>query len=375
MIAAGRRVAAIEAARAGLRVFPLRPRDKRPLHKGWKSNATSDLAVVEATWREQPDANIGVACGRGLVVIDADSATADAALLAMGMPITPTVKTARGRHYYLTGDNGNRTALLPDVDVRGNGGYVVGAGSFHPSGAEYEWEIAPWELSPAPIPSELVSLLAGAQSVSKASGGSRARELPQKITDGTRNVELHRVASSLRGRFGLGHDEIRAAISEINRLRCEPPLPASEIESIARSAASYKNAPPWVTDPVAFATDPTLNSKARLLLIALARYSDDEGISWPGVRRLRADTGMASDTIKQATDSLVAAGRLAVEKRSRKSNRYRILDRSITPLSSLSFLVWLAFASSLSFASLSPSNTTPTGSSEPDGRTVAGDTT
>jgi hypothetical protein len=61
-------------ARHGWRVFPVVPRKKLPLIKGWPQLATTDLEQVARWWRQEPEANIGLACGpdSGLYVIDVD---------------------------------------------------------------------------------------------------------------------------------------------------------------------------------------------------------------------------------------------------------------------------------------------------------------
>lgn len=313
--------AAVEYAQAGFSVFPVVPRGKKPLRKGWQRRATDDLGIVEALWRELPEANIGVLTGRGLIVVDADTPEAVSALRSLGLPDTTTVTTARGKHYYLTGNGSNRASVLPGVDVRGKGGYVVGAGSLHPSGVEYRWDIPPWEVGPAPAPPELMAHLTRKRpsSVSPAAAGP--------IERGSRNTALFKLACSLRGLAGLADPELYAALTAANKRRCRPPLDNREVEAIARSAAKYEAAPLWLTDPIGFAADPMLGARERYLLAALARYANHEGACWPGVRRLRADTGMATDTIKRATNALVKCGRINVETRRGKSSLYRLLEQ------------------------------------------------
>ncbi len=318
---------ALECARSGFRVFPVAPRGKKPLHRGWQRKATDDAAVVEAIWAAEPNANIGVLCERGLIVIDADTAWGEQAVHDLGVIDTTTVKTGKGRHFYLLGESRNRTDLLPGVDVRGTGGYVVGPGSRHPSGAEYRWELPPWEVKPAPAPEPLLALLSEKATQTGSSTRTAPAHLASDIEHGTRNATLFQLACSLRGRNGLGYVELLATLTATNTQRCRPPLEAQEVERIARSAASYASAPLWATDPLTFASDSLLGGSERLLLIALARHANDEGICWPGVRRLHANTGLATDTIEHATRALVAANRVKVERRRGKSNHYRLLEK------------------------------------------------
>jgi len=324
--ASGRAAAAIESARCGLRVFPVVPGGKKPLRRGWRSSATADPAVVEVTWAGIPDANIGVACGNGLIVVDADSRAGERALCELGLPDTPTVRTGRGRHIYLAGESRNRVRVLPGVDIRGSGGYVVGAGSLHPNGATYRWETSPGEVKLAPAPESLLALLA--ESACKRS--VTLTVALGRIEHGTRNATLFRLACSLRGRVGFAYEELLAALGTVNTHRCAPPLEHAEVERIARSASSYESAPAWVTDPVAFACDPRIRAPARWLLVALARYADHEGVCWPGIRRLHADTGLATDTIQGAVEALIAAGRIEVFHRRGQSNLYRLQPRPET---------------------------------------------
>ena len=304
-----------------MRVFPVVPGGKKPLRHGWQRSATADVGVVTVVWEEAPEANIGVATGRGLLVVDTDSAEGDAAVRELGMPDTVTVRTANGLHYYLAGTGRNRANVLPGVDIRGDGGYVVGAGSLHPTGAEYVWVVPPWELPPAPVPAELAILLSKCRAYS-------ADPLARRIVQGTRNSSLFRMACSLRGRFGLGYEELLATIAATNRMRCDPPLDDREIESIARSAAGYARPPLWATDPIAYAAQFALHGRERLVLAVLARRANNEGECWPGVRCLCADTGFASDTIEKATKELAATDLITIHKRSRQSNLYRIIDQS-----------------------------------------------
>src|SRR5690606_40082574 len=87
----------------------------------------------------QAPRNIGVACGPSrLLVVDEDRPGAFAEFadsLGETIPRTLTVTTAKGRHFYFRqpdGDTlGNATGRLAGrgIDLRGRGGYGIGAGS------------------------------------------------------------------------------------------------------------------------------------------------------------------------------------------------------------------------------------------------------
>src|ERR1019366_717900 len=128
-----------------------------PPHQHGFKDATSDLAVVEAWWREHPSANIGLATGRGLDVLDPDGAKGEASLAALiarrwPLPETCEVETSPGhRHIFFRAAGWPCTAskLGPKLDTRGLGGYALLPPSIHPTGAVYAW---PNLSKPAPAP-------------------------------------------------------------------------------------------------------------------------------------------------------------------------------------------------------------------------------
>jgi hypothetical protein len=128
-------------AKAGMRIFPIKAGGRTPDESGWQDRATCDLDQVETWWTTNPNYNIGVATGRGLAVIDADvkkGAQGLTSLMEMQfewLPDSLMVDTpSGGRHVYLqidrpVGNSVKRLADYPGIDIRGDGGYVVGAGS------------------------------------------------------------------------------------------------------------------------------------------------------------------------------------------------------------------------------------------------------
>src|SRR5829696_5536751 len=72
--------AAVKYAVDGYRVLPVKPgANAPPLEQGWQRKATDDPVRVEALWHKYPDANPGIATGRGLVVLDCDTQRVDRA--------------------------------------------------------------------------------------------------------------------------------------------------------------------------------------------------------------------------------------------------------------------------------------------------------
>ncbi len=130
------------------------PRVRKP-EAGWGS---VDPAQIRAWWGRWPDANIGIATGQGLAVLDLDDRDGPcmAELRALvgqygPLPPTPVVATGRGSHIYLAGDMpGSKT--VGSILVRGEGGYVVAPPSNHKSGAVYRWLAGPAEVGLAAWP-------------------------------------------------------------------------------------------------------------------------------------------------------------------------------------------------------------------------------
>ena len=136
-------------------------------------DATTDEEAIRAWWGETPKANIGIRTGKesGIFVVDLDGEEGIEALAKLEaengpLPRTPTVRTGGGgRHRYFVYPAGvevkNKTKVLGlPIDVRGDGGYVIGAGSNHPNG-EYRWEITPDEAPLAEAPEWLLKIVTG----------------------------------------------------------------------------------------------------------------------------------------------------------------------------------------------------------------------
>ncbi len=125
---------------------------KHPRMKGWQEQASQEPQELRAMFAKYPRSNIGVATGRrhGLVVLDFDSRngglhTWEALQQKLGHRwsdgcLRVTRNRQAGFHLYFRCEHDPKTAanILPGLDVRGNGGFVVGPGSVHASGNRYD---------------------------------------------------------------------------------------------------------------------------------------------------------------------------------------------------------------------------------------------
>ena len=131
--------AALQYASAGLRVHPCRPEDKRPLTR-WGTAATTEPAIIESWWQRWPDALVAVCTGDALlpgarrpapdsflVVVDVDPRSGgvlDEDLAAH--TLTADTRSGGWHHWCWSYERlGNAVGLLPGVDIRGRGGYVI----------------------------------------------------------------------------------------------------------------------------------------------------------------------------------------------------------------------------------------------------------
>lgn len=117
-------------------VFPLEPGGKRPATRHGCKDATTDPTRIRAWWQRAPDANIGIATGHHYDVVDIDGLTGQtsrdqhwdsifAAIDAMNVGKVLTPRLA-GMHIYIPATGrGCHKDLLPKIDYRGVGGYVV----------------------------------------------------------------------------------------------------------------------------------------------------------------------------------------------------------------------------------------------------------
>ncbi|HXH94054.1 MAG TPA: VapE domain-containing protein, partial [Thermoanaerobaculia bacterium] len=154
---------------------------KHPRIAGGFKGATTDRATIEEWWAKWPDANIGIATGNGLTVMDIDGERGRDELLALlaaklgDFPSTLAARTGNGGHLYFACE-GPRSAAKGHLHVRGEGGYVVAPPSIHRTGRRYEWIDA--TLAPA-VPSDWLRswLLAGGEAKGlqqRPTGGAEA---------------------------------------------------------------------------------------------------------------------------------------------------------------------------------------------------------
>lgn len=267
--------AALDCARRGWAVFPLHtPIDggcscrkvecssvgKHPRTYNGFQDATTDEAQIRMWWEAWPQANIGLVTGAesGLVVIDIDPRHGgDDSFHVLERQlgeIPPSVQVQTGgggSHIYLHHPGvsvPNSTGKLAEgIDIKADGGYVVAPGSLHQSRSTYDWEWSghPDDADLAEIPEAwLRAMVARPAQHSVGRVPSEARdgqvaEVEKLIGEGGRHTALVSLAGTMRRR-GMSPSAIEAALRVFNDERCAPPLPESEVVSIARDSGAWR---------------------------------------------------------------------------------------------------------------------------------------
>jgi hypothetical protein len=174
--------AAVAYAGAGLPVFPTHSIDadgactcgrectspgKHPVTRNGVKDATTHIDVISGWWEKYPDANVALATGGNVYVVDLDGeegleAWAQLCAAHHTHPLHTRAATTGGggRHlFYLPPVPGLRNThwkIAEHIDTRGAGGYVLLAPSKHVSGNRYEWIEG---AGTAPMPGWLVELV------------------------------------------------------------------------------------------------------------------------------------------------------------------------------------------------------------------------
>lgn len=227
--------AALEYARRGWRVLPCDGKLPRCMHG--VHDATVDESIIRRWWLRWPDADIGIATGDGLCVLDVDVRHGgDTSLREIeheyGEILTLTVRTGGGGlHLFLAGDLPQRVGFRAGLDLKSDGGYVVAPPSMHASGRRYAW-IDELPTEPQPVPAWLATIVDPPRPernniIPFPSGAiGRARYIERAVEaecmavafapEGERNARLNRAAFAL-ARFvveGVAHEApVREALT------------------------------------------------------------------------------------------------------------------------------------------------------------------
>ncbi len=245
---------AAQLAEQGYLIFPINHISKHPAEKKSYKLASDDPKEIRFKWSQDyfKDCNPGVACQDRIIIIDVDPkpGSTDAQrslkmLMDMGLPKTRTVKTPSGGVHLYYKHPGRWVKSVannwPGIDIRGNGGYVLGPGSTTEKGKSCnagtyvltdDREIATLPLNivvqlpfrddprvnPLTVTDNQRPSLAQAALATEPSEFSK---IPEKIAAGGRDDKLFRYACSMRER-SIPYDMARELMKVIWS-KCEQP--------------------------------------------------------------------------------------------------------------------------------------------------------
>lgn len=261
---------ALWLAKQGFLIAPLRPGSKRPLKGSWKERLSSDRDQIEAWFSEQPDMNYMVNPGTRFAIVDPDvkegfdgrEVFAELEAEYTAAP-TLTVDTPRGgqhRYYRVDTPVGNAHTLPRGIDVRGEGGYVVGPGC-HVDEDDVCGDYTVADRRPIALaPEWLADRMQPARAKSEHSDDplfeldlpfavERAEEFLRKRRPAVEghNGNDHTYATLVQLRdIGISMDKALDLVLEPEGWndRCEPPWSVSEITIIAENAYHYAKSQP-----------------------------------------------------------------------------------------------------------------------------------
>jgi hypothetical protein len=191
---------------------------KHPRLRHGLTEASLDPRRIEMWWARWPEANVGLRTGVAMDVADVDSAAGWHGLrhlLGGAVPGGPQVRTGGGgwHFWFRTLGYGNRVGLLPGVDWRGVGGYVLAPPSRHAAGTTYYWVVRPDAEAP-PGPPVLRDLIAGPEPPVPR-GRAEPIVHPDRYAAVALEAESGRVA---RARVGTRNDTLNRAAFALGRL-------------------------------------------------------------------------------------------------------------------------------------------------------------
>ena len=308
-------LAALAYARRRFSLIPIKPGEKKPII-AWgeyqRRHATED--EVMEWWMKWPDANVGIVTGTisRLVVIDLDTPEAKAKFKELvpgyDFSVVPRSRTGKGWQLFYKHPGvaiPNRAGIIPGLDVRGDGGYVVAPPSIHPNGKQYRWEVPINDELPA-LPPELFKLI----SSPNGSGENAYRERFNTaqalagVPEGQRDEKLFKLACTLRA--ADVPQEWAERLAREAAASCQPPF--SETIALEKVERAYRKFEPKQKD--------AQPKKERTPITVRISQVQREEVSWLWHHRIplgkltiiEGDPGEGKSFLSQAIASAITRG-------------------------------------------------------------------
>lgn len=250
---------------------------KHPHTTNGLKDASTDPKQIREWWSKWPDANVGLVTGVAFDVLDVDGpeglASFERLTAENGSPLGGiVVETGSGGRHYLFEPQGagNRAGMVPGLDWRGEGGYIVAPPSIHASGRNYRRLVNLGNGIP-PAPDWLVELVRPRRQAQASAGGSEwtqpantasygQRALESELAalalaeEGTRNSSLNKAGFSLFQLVKAGvldEFETRAALAKVaSQIGLEDLEIERTLQSAWDSAEAREIAPAVASEPI-----------------------------------------------------------------------------------------------------------------------------
>jgi len=306
---------------------------KHPYFENPNKSVTKNPDQIEEWWAARRDANIGIATGTksGLVVLDVDPRTGGDKSLAElirkygELPVTVTA---------LSGGGGSLDRdAYPGLDIQADKVCVVAPPSRHKTGEKYRWVegLDPQCTELAPLPSWILDQVRKKNSKKTKGRKGSSDQLSQTpiFTKGHRNNSMIRAGGSLN-QFCCNETEVFQHLSLFNQSRCKPPLPESEVRSVADSAHNYRTDSPADLILTVWIPDFPLRYREKSVLSALICLCDWK--TWkcfPSHKTIGEYAGMGDSSVRRALVVLKEEGFVSWTQNGRRSNDYQVHTEQI----------------------------------------------
>lgn len=241
--------------------------EKKASLLGWQDQATTDPTKIDEWGAVHPDANVApVAKAQpgGFFFFETDKIGIEKDIQRLAgkqLPDTFVVRSGKGgQHFYfqhtpetiklaqeygksyISGKQGGREAW----SLRWNNAYVIGPLSTHPETKKVYEVIQDVDIAPGPV--WLVEWCLNNHADNSEHGPTAKTNTAYiddggDIIEGSRNNALTSILGKKRQEEGWGQEQLYAYGLEINAKRVKPPLPETEVRTIARSVAKYEVVP------------------------------------------------------------------------------------------------------------------------------------
>jgi hypothetical protein len=288
---------ALGYAARGWPVFPCNPLSKAPLTEHGFKEATLEPLKIRGWWAKWPRAMIGVPTGAtaGFWVLDIDQDKAKgkngvASLAEMGRDLSELMDTvvantgSGGLHCLFRFDparpiSNARGHLPKDIDVRGNGGYIVAAGSTKADGGRYDWINPPDEIEIAEAPDWLYDVILGSQPADGFDfNGARPAPTPaqrvERIAPGTWHENTRDIVARMV-REGCSDETIAAIAPRFTERGYSDDQTIREFLTHARTAREK-----WGYQPREVAPEPEPGAPFRFKVTAYDDIAEEHHKSW-----------------------------------------------------------------------------------------------